>query len=70
MRNGEKPIAVKSLEGAARGPKPLFSGRSRNLRAACHFVRCNELWCLKAVPEQTGLDCNGEDLTGRSNGYS
>ena len=26
-------------KGAARGPKPLFSGQLRDLRAACHFER-------------------------------
>lgn len=43
MRNETKPIAVKSLEGATRGPKPLFRSQLKNLGAACYFVRCNNL---------------------------
>ena len=46
MRNETKPIAVRSLEGVVRGPKPLFSGQLQALRAACYFVRCNELCAL------------------------
>ena len=43
IRNGKKPIAEKSPEGASRVPEPLFSNQLRNLKSACHFVRCIEL---------------------------
>ena len=52
MRNETKSIAAKSLEGAEREPKPLFSGQLRNLRWAYRFVRCNELWFFRELAGQ------------------
>ena len=43
IRNGKKAIALQSPNKWRKGPKPLFRGQSRNLRAAGHFVRYAEV---------------------------